>query len=58
MIKKIKKNPVKESPGATTTKQYTFFEDVYAVVRQIPKGRVTVLAQLPIISERNFRPEW
>ncbi len=23
------------------TKQYTFFEDVYAVVRQIPKGRVT-----------------
>jgi methylated-DNA-protein-cysteine methyltransferase-like protein len=22
-------------------KQYTFFEDVYAVVRQIPKGRVT-----------------
>jgi methylated-DNA-protein-cysteine methyltransferase-like protein len=31
---------VKESPRATT-KQYTFFEDVYAVVRQIPKGRVT-----------------
>ena len=25
----------------STTKQYTFFEDVYAVVRQIPKGRVT-----------------
>ncbi len=25
----------------TTTKQYSFFEDVYAVVRQIPKGRVT-----------------
>ena len=23
------------------TKQYTFFEDVYAIVRQIPKGRVT-----------------
>lgn len=22
-------------------KEYTFFEDVYAVVRQIPKGRVT-----------------
>ena len=31
---------IKESPRATT-KQYTFFEDVYAVVRQIPKGRVT-----------------
>lgn len=25
----------------STTKQYTFFEDVYAVVRQVPKGRVT-----------------
>ncbi len=25
----------------STTKQYNFFEDVYAVVRQIPKGRVT-----------------
>lgn len=25
----------------STTKQYTFFEDVYGVVRQIPKGRVT-----------------
>ncbi|MGH2646534.1 MAG: MGMT family protein [Ginsengibacter sp.] len=34
--KKIKK----ESPR-TTSKQYSFFEDVYAVVRQIPKGRVT-----------------
>lgn len=31
---------VKESPRSTT-KQYSFFEDVYAVVRQIPKGRVT-----------------
>ncbi|MEO8764966.1 MAG: MGMT family protein [Ginsengibacter sp.] len=39
-----KKSPVnnlpKESPRSTT-KQYSFFEDVYAVVRQIPKGRVT-----------------
>lgn len=34
--KKIKK----ELPR-TTSKQYSFFEDVYAVVRQIPKGRVT-----------------
>src|SRR5450432_4345330 len=41
MIKKNpKKNPPKESPRSTT-KQYSFFEDVYAVVRQIPKGRVT-----------------
>jgi len=36
MPKKINK----ESPRSTT-KQYSFFEDVYAVVRQIPKGRVT-----------------
>ncbi len=35
-----KATPVKESPRSTT-KQYSFFEDVYAVVRQIPKGRVT-----------------
>ena len=30
----------KEVPRSTT-KQYNFFEDVYAVVRKIPKGRVT-----------------
>src|SRR5450432_3492036 len=35
-----KKNPPKESLRSTT-KQYSFFEDVYSVVRQIPKGRVT-----------------
>src|ERR1700712_5491097 len=41
MRKKDTKNePSKESPRATT-KQYTFFEDVFEVVRQIPKGRVT-----------------
>jgi methylated-DNA-protein-cysteine methyltransferase-like protein len=40
MSKKIIKNIKKESPRSTT-KQYNFFEDVYAVVRQIPKGRVT-----------------
>lgn len=39
MQKKINKNK-KETPRSTT-KQYNFFEDVYAVVRQIPKGRVT-----------------
>jgi methylated-DNA-protein-cysteine methyltransferase related protein len=40
---KNKKAPAgikKESPRAIG-KQYSFFEDVYAVVRQIPKGRVT-----------------
>jgi methylated-DNA-protein-cysteine methyltransferase related protein len=40
MSKKISNHIKKESPR-TTTKQYTFFEDVYAVVRQIPRGRVT-----------------
>src|SRR6478672_6465061 len=40
MSKKIIKNIRKES-ARSTTKQYSFFEDVYAVVRQIPKGRVT-----------------
>ncbi len=40
MPKKTIKNPKQEKPR-TTTKQYNFFEDVYAVVRQIPKGRVT-----------------
>ena len=40
MTKKSSKNSKKDSPRATT-KQYSFFEDVYAVVRQIPKGRVT-----------------
>lgn len=33
-------NPGKELPRSVT-RQYSFFEDVYAVVRQIPKGRVT-----------------
>ncbi len=42
MAKKQNKRatPAKESPRSTT-KQYSFFEDVYSVVRQIPKGRVT-----------------
>lgn len=40
----MRKNNIPASVKETarpTTKQYTFFEDVYAVVRQIPKGRVT-----------------
>ena len=36
MKKKIKK----ETPK-TTVKEYSFFADVYDVVRQIPKGKVT-----------------
>jgi methylated-DNA-protein-cysteine methyltransferase related protein len=41
MIKKNKKtNAIKES-ARSATKEYSFFEDVYAVVRQIPNGRVT-----------------
>jgi methylated-DNA-protein-cysteine methyltransferase related protein len=31
---------VKEQPKSTT-KEYSFFADVYDVVRQVPKGRVT-----------------
>ena len=40
----MRKNNIPASVKETarpTTKQYSFFEDVYAVVRQIPKGRVT-----------------
>jgi methylated-DNA-protein-cysteine methyltransferase-like protein len=38
-----KKKSVKriEESARSTSKEYTFFEDVYSVVRQIPKGRVT-----------------
>ncbi len=40
----IKKPPQKTnntSKGKPTAPSYTFFEDVYDIVRQIPKGRVT-----------------
>lgn len=42
-MKKIigKNKKVEKETPRSTTKQYSFFEDVYAVVRQIPKGRVT-----------------
>ena len=37
-----KKKPVKKIETAkSTTKEYSFFADVFDVVRQIPKGRVT-----------------
>lgn len=41
-IKKIKqqKDVLKKAP-VTDKKEYSFFQDVYDVVRQIPKGRVT-----------------
>ena len=48
MAKKIVKSPVKkarkksaEEKPRSAVKEYTFFQDVYEVVRQIPKGRVT-----------------
>lgn len=37
---KVKKYPAKETPKSTV-KEYSFFADVYDVVRQIPKGKVT-----------------
>ena len=41
MIQKRNKITTQKESPRSTTKQYSFFEDVYAVVRQIPKGRVT-----------------
>lgn len=41
MHKNFKQEKVRKETPRTVTKQYTFFEDVYAVVRKIPKGRVT-----------------
>lgn len=35
-----KKEPIKKAP-LNTPKEYSFFEDVFEVVRQIPKGKVT-----------------
>jgi len=36
----INKKPLKKAP-TSSVKEYSFFQDVYDVVRQIPKGRVT-----------------
>ena len=48
MVKKIIKSPTKknikkttEEKPRSTVKEYSFFADVYDVVRQIPKGQVT-----------------
>lgn len=38
--KKLSKKKAAEQPRSTV-KEFSFFQDVYAVVRQIPKGRVT-----------------
>ena len=35
------KNKTAEEKPKSTVKEYTFFNDVFDVVRQIPKGRVT-----------------
>ena len=39
-VKKASKNIAIEKPRSTI-KEYSFFQDVYEVVRQIPKGKVT-----------------
>ena len=39
-VKKAKKKVAEEQPRSTV-KEFSFFQDVYEVVRQIPKGRVT-----------------
>ena len=38
---KRKKKPAVAEQPKSTTKEYSFFADVYEVVRQIPKGKVT-----------------
>ncbi len=40
MRKKIKK-PALEETAKSTVKEFSFFADVYDVVRQVPKGKVT-----------------
>jgi methylated-DNA-protein-cysteine methyltransferase-like protein len=42
-MKKLKNNSSKSSAEKlrSVNKEYSFFDDVYAVVRQIPKGRIT-----------------
>ena len=37
----IARKQAAEKPGSASPKTYSFFEDVYEVVRQIPKGRVS-----------------
>ena len=37
----VKKKKTAEEKPRSTVKEFSFFQDVYEVVRQIPKGRVT-----------------
>ena len=41
-----KQNNLKKETVRSTGKQYSFFEDVYSVVRQIPRGRVTTFGAI------------
>src|SRR5436190_12912339 len=41
IVKKTMPDSPQESATPSKPKEYTFFQDVYDVVRQIPKGRVT-----------------
>jgi methylated-DNA-protein-cysteine methyltransferase-like protein len=40
-MKKSAPKKIKEEQPRNTSKEYSFFADVYDVVRQVPKGRVT-----------------
>ncbi len=40
-MKKVSKKKASEEKPKSATKEYSFFADVYDVVRQVPKGRVT-----------------
>ena len=40
-IRSRNKKPIKQEQPKSTQKEYSFFADVYDVVRQIPKGKVT-----------------
>jgi len=40
-MKKTARKKIAEEKPKNTLKEYSFFSDVYDVVRQIPKGRVT-----------------
>lgn len=40
-LNKTKKNRVDTESPKSTLKEYSFFQDVYEVVRQVPKGKVT-----------------
>lgn len=39
--KSVKAKPAKKEGPKDTLKEFSFFQDVYDVVRQVPKGRVT-----------------